>query len=87
MTPEEQGAFVESVCNEIDKRLDKRKKIDDAKHSRHHDYLELQMQREARRAQLVEHVKRTAVGAITIAFLSGVGWVGKHVLEYVTKGH
>lgn len=81
MTPEEREQFATSICDAMDVRLDKRRKIDDEKHAKHHAYIDHVIKQNEKRQQMIEHMKKTAVGALTIAMLSGLGWIGQKVLE------
>lgn len=71
--------------------LDARKKIDDERHSAHHEYVARLIERDAKREEFKERVRQQVVGwGVIVAlggFLSTVGYAGYHwVIEIAQKG-
>ena len=83
MTPEERKQLIDDVCIGVTCALESR--LPNQLHNKHHDFLELEIQRREKRAQTWENIKKTAIGMITVAVLSLIGsgllWIGNLVLE------
>ena len=56
-------------------------------HTQHHEYIALEIERRKRREDALMKFKNSFVGAIAIACVGGLGWIGKLILEALQKHH
>ena len=86
MSDEDRAHLVKAVCDEMDVRLDVRKKIPEETHSKHHAYIEMKIEQQEKRDKLAEHAKRTFVGALAVSLVSALAWLGSQVMHYLGRG-
>ena len=65
----------------ITEALDKRRSVTDEIHGEHHAFVALMIAKEERRLARVEKFKNSVIGALAVALVTGLGWVGSLVLE------
>ena len=89
MTPDEKAVLVNEICEGVFCRLQEHRRIAGEQHRRDHDFVAYLREQKERRTATWENIKRTAIGAITVALLSAIGsglyWVGSLVLEALRK--
>lgn len=62
--------------------LNERRKLDDETHNTHHEFIKLQMLRWERRQQLWQKFKLSFIGAVAVALVSGLMWIGKAIIDH-----
>lgn len=89
MTPDEKSALVDEICEGVFCRFQEHRRITEAQHTMDHDFVGLMREQKERRMQMIENIKKTAIGAITVAVLSAAGsgliWIGGLVLDAIRK--
>lgn len=75
----------ERLIEVLDEVLNKHREIDNDRHSVHHQFVEMEMQRREERHRRWEKVKVQVYGWGIITLLSALGWVGKKVYD-ITVG-
>lgn len=80
---EEEKESLKEIISDV---LNQGRKITDETHKLHHDYIQHQMEKDIRRQAMWKKVVDTWIGALAIAAISGVAWVGNLILEYFKNG-
>jgi hypothetical protein len=83
------GITTEQVEEVLNRVLDARKRINDERHAKHHNYVEILIDRDRRRQELSDKVRQQVVGwgvIITVTgFLSMVGYSAYHWIAEMTQ--
>ena len=66
--------------------LNEHRSIDAQTHHEHHAFIEMMMGRESRRVARSEKFKTSFIGAIAVAMVGALGWLGTLLLEAVRHG-
>ena len=61
--------------------FDERRSIDEPRHKTHHDFVQTLIVKTKKREALMDKAKGTFVGALVIAALTGLTWVGNLVID------
>jgi len=56
-------------------------------HAQHHDFIANEIARRKDRVEVALKFKNSFVGAIAVACVGGLGWIGKLILEALQKHH
>ena len=70
----------QDVVDALEKALDKRSRIDQEKHYKHHEFIEAMIEQKVRRAQFISTIKSQVLGWGVVVVL---GWIGKTVAKKV----
>lgn len=71
----------------LDHALNKKRMIDNETHFDDHEFIALMKERYKRRQEMVDKFKKSFVGAIAVAFVGFLIWVGQIVIGAVKNGH
>jgi hypothetical protein len=76
MSPDELRNVLVSV-------LEERARVDSETHATHHRWIEMQVEAQERRQQMIDHVYKTVLGTAVVA---GLVWIGTQVLRALKGG-
>ena len=71
----------EELAEAITCALDNR---DHAEHEEDHSFIQMLKEREGRRIKRIEKFQQSFIGALAVAMVSGLAWIGSIVLHYLT---
>ncbi len=87
MTPEEKQDLVQTLSESIHLVMDDRKKIDDELHAKHHRYLDMVIEKDEKRKELIQNTKKQVVAWGLITTLTGIGYAVYDSLVNVLTKH
>ena len=74
MQPEEKKELIEAMAEAMNTTMDNRKKMDDAKHEKHHQFLDYWIEKEERKRELIQNTKKQVFAWGLITFITGIGY-------------
>ena len=80
------GVTTDQIEEVFTRVLDARKKIDDERHAKHHNYVEILIERDRRRQELKDKVRQQVVGWGVIMTVTGfLGMVGYSTYHWIAE--
>jgi hypothetical protein len=78
---QDQPVYIALTQEQLDQLL--AKSAPHPNHEAHHAFVQLMIERDARRSELWAKFQASLVGGIALALLGGLGWVGTVILDYL----
>jgi hypothetical protein len=76
----------EELIEVLDQALNSRRTVDDELHRRHHEYIELELERRENRKRAWEKFRNSFIGGLAVAALGFLGWIGTLIIEWLRSG-
>ena len=70
----------------LEEVLQSRRVIDEDTHRIHHRFIQVQIERDERRAEMWRRFKLSFIGGLALAVLGFLGWLGSLILSWVQNG-
>ncbi|NIT13224.1 MAG: hypothetical protein GTN99_02970 [Candidatus Dadabacteria bacterium] len=74
--------LITKIISAVDVHLKKSMAMDEVHHKHHHEYIEILIEKERKKAALRESIKKQVLGWGVITMLSGIGYFGYKLIEY-----
>lgn len=87
MTEDEKNELVNVFTESLHSAMDDRKKIDDELHAKHHRYLDMVIEKDEKRKELIQNTKKQVVAWGLITMLTGIGYAVYDSLVNVLTKH
>lgn len=81
-----EGLTKRDLKEALDDALNARRTVDDDLHRRHHEYIEMELERKEAREANWAKFKNSFIGGLALAILGFLGWIGSLVIEAVRSG-
>ena len=73
--------LIQKILSAMDVHLKETMSMDETYHKQHHEYIEILIEKERKRAAFRDSVKKQVAGWGVITLLSGIGYFGWKLLE------
>lgn len=83
---EDTSNFEQRIADAVVKALHEHRRLPDDAHDEHHAFVEMLIKREARRVELWQKFRSSFVGAVAVALVSGLGWLGTLIIKGLEHG-
>jgi hypothetical protein len=76
----------EALAESIARQLDKRRTVDEKTHAEHHEYVRMCINREKRRDDMIQNVKKHVLGWMAVGLLIGLWQLLVYWFEHWGRG-
>jgi hypothetical protein len=67
----------------LDEVLNTRRTVDEDLHRRHHEYIEMELEKREQRKANWAKFRSSFIGGMALAVITGLGWIGTLILTWV----